>query len=188
MNVTALDRLRSDPYQFYASAILGLPELRPLDAEPDAAWQGTLAHRILEDWHKGKGTPEALAAQHLAAMHAHPLVRALWKPRLLKALDWVAQQIGAMTERTPAIIEQKGEMLVKGVTIRGKADRIDRMADGTMAVVDYKTGKPPSGKQADTRGHAQQFDNAHNLLPLTGLAELAACSFARRGSRQDRRQ
>jgi hypothetical protein len=32
----------------------------------------------------------------------------------------------------------------RGVTITGKADRIDRLADGTLAMVDYKTGKPPS--------------------------------------------
>jgi ATP-dependent helicase/nuclease subunit B len=32
LSVTAIDRLRGDPYQFYASAILGLKRLDPLDA------------------------------------------------------------------------------------------------------------------------------------------------------------
>jgi RecB family exonuclease len=31
-----------------------------------------------------------------------------------------------------------------GLTIRGKADRIDRLHDGTVAIYDYKTGKPPT--------------------------------------------
>jgi ATP-dependent helicase/nuclease subunit B len=31
-----------------------------------------------------------------------------------------------------------------GVMLTGKFDRIDRLADGTLAVIDYKTGKPPS--------------------------------------------
>ena len=35
--VTALDRLRADPYQFYAQAILGLRKLDALDAEPSPA-------------------------------------------------------------------------------------------------------------------------------------------------------
>ena len=37
LSVTAIDRLRGDPYQFYASAILRLKRLDPLDADPTAA-------------------------------------------------------------------------------------------------------------------------------------------------------
>ena len=169
VSVTALDRLRSDPYQFYASAILGLEELRALDAEPDPAWQGTLAHRILEDWHKDKGTLEELAASHLAEMSAHPLVRALWRPRLLKALEWVAAQIAEHPERVPEVIEKRGEMLVKGVRIHGKADRIDRLPDGSMAVVDYKIGKPPSGRQVES-GYALQLGTL-GLMAQSGAFE-----------------
>jgi ATP-dependent helicase/nuclease subunit B len=68
---------------------LGLREEDLLDAEPSPAWQGTLAHAILEDWHEGKGSLAELADLHLAEMRAHPLMRALWRPRLLKALEWV---------------------------------------------------------------------------------------------------
>jgi ATP-dependent helicase/nuclease subunit B len=31
-------------------------------------------------------------------------------------------------------------MTVDGVKVKGRADRIDRLADGTLAIVDYKTG------------------------------------------------
>ena len=51
-SVTALDRLRSDPYQFYASAILGLRGSTRSMPNRRAAWQGTPAHEILERWHK----------------------------------------------------------------------------------------------------------------------------------------
>ena len=33
--------------------------------------------------------------------------------------------------------------------LRGTADRIDRLADGRLAIVDYKTGKPPSNKAVE---------------------------------------
>ena len=46
ISATALDRLRGDPYQFYASAILRLQSLDALDAEPSAAWKGTAVHAI----------------------------------------------------------------------------------------------------------------------------------------------
>ncbi len=156
LSVTSLDRLRADPYQFYASAILGLSELDQLDAQPTPAWQGELAHKILEVWH-GTGRPLAeIAEQELNAMHAHPLTRALWRPRLLKALEWIEAQVAAHPGRTPALWEAWGRMEWRGVPLRGRIDRLDRLEDGSYAVVDYKTGRPPSGAQVEA-GYALQL-------------------------------
>src|SRR5690606_3974158 len=83
LSVTALDRLRGDPYQFYASHILRLRSLDPLDAEPSPAWRGQVAHKALERWHRERGDLHAIALEELEAMNAHPLMRALWQPRLL---------------------------------------------------------------------------------------------------------
>ena len=47
-------------------------------------------------------------------------------------------------------------MEVNGVEIFGKADRIDRLPDGTLAIVDYKTGAPPSGREVEA-GYALQL-------------------------------
>jgi ATP-dependent helicase/nuclease subunit B len=147
ISVTALDRLRSDPFQFYASAILQLKELEALDAEPSAAWRGTAAHEVLETWHK-TGRPMAeVADEVLTRMNHHPLMRALWRPRLVKALEWVEAQIAADPERKPALFEEWGKIVHRGVEIFGKADRIDRLPEGRLAIVDYKTGGPPSAQQ-----------------------------------------
>lgn len=160
VSVTALDRLRSDPYQFYAGAILQLKELEPLDAEPSAAWQGIAAHEILERWHtaamESPRTMHDVAAEVLQQMNGHPLMRALWRPRLMAALEWVELQIAQNPDRAPAVFERWGNWPVRGVTIRGKVDRIDRLPDGTLAIVDYKTGSPPSGKQVEN-GFALQL-------------------------------
>ena len=171
ISVTALDRLRSDPYQFYASKILALDELDMLDGEATPAWQGTLAHAILEDWHKGCGTLAAIAEQRLSEMHAHPLTRALWRPRLLKALEWVQAGIEADPDRQPLRegIEAKGEMTVRGVRVHGKADRIDRLADGSLAIVDYKTGGPPSGAEVEA-GYALQLGTLGLIAAQGGFA------------------
>jgi ATP-dependent helicase/nuclease subunit B len=156
ISVTNLDRLRADPYQFYAAAILRLSELDPLDAEPTAAWQGTVAHKILEVWH-ATGHPLAQIAEvELRAMNAHPLTRALWRPRLLKALEWVEAQVAADPLRKPELWEAWGRMDWRGVPLRGRIDRLDRLPDGSFAVVDYKTGKPPSGAQV-AAGYALQL-------------------------------
>src|SRR5690606_7996695 len=107
-------------------------------------------------WHI-TGRPLAEIAQgSLAAMNAHPLTRALWRPRLLKALEWVALRIVEDPARVPVKFEQWGEMREQGVRIFGKIDRLDRLENGALAIVDYKTGKPPSWKQVD-RGFALQL-------------------------------
>lgn len=168
ISVTALDRLRSDPYQFYASSILRLKELDLLDAEPSPAWQGQVAHAILERWHKGEGALAQLADEELAQMHAHPLTRALWRPRLLRALEWVEQTIAADPTRTPHLFEQWGTMQVGAVEVFGRIDRLDRMADGSFAVIDYKTGSPPSGAQVEA-GYALQLGTLGLMVEAGGF-------------------
>jgi ATP-dependent helicase/nuclease subunit B len=156
LRVTALDRLRSDPYQFYADAILGLKKLDPLDDAPSAAWQGTVAHKILETWHREHGDIAAIADRLLKQRNAHPLMLGLWRPRLVAALEWVAQAIAEQPGRTVAAWECEGEWRYRGVTIKGRADRIDRLGDSELAVVDYKTGSPPSAAMVE-EGFALQL-------------------------------
>lgn len=161
VSVTALDRLRGDPYQFYAQAILRLRSLDPLDADPTAAWKGEVVHKVLERWHKagnGPGELLAIAAEELAEMRAHPLVRSLWWPRLSRALEWIDAQIVVQRDQGRTVIasEAKGEMEYLGVKVHGRADRIDRLADGSLGIVDYKTGMPPSGGMVE-QGFALQL-------------------------------
>ncbi|AKM07151.1 double-strand break repair protein AddB [Pelagerythrobacter marensis] len=174
--VTALDRLLGDPYQFYAREILGLRSLDQLDAEPSAAWQGTAAHAILERWHQARSSDPAaplapVAEDVLEEMNMHPLMRGLWRPRLMAALEWVEREVGEGTERTVVAIERKGEMTVDGVRIHGRADRIDRLSDGTLAIVDYKTGKPPGWKMVE-QGFALQLGLIGMMARAGGIAEL----------------
>lgn len=159
--VTALDRLRGDPYQFYASAILRLKTLDPLDADATPALRGTAVHAILEEWHKGgsqAGALRPIAEIYLETLSSHPFMRGLWRPRLLAALYWIeAETLRLKGEgREPALIEQRGEMRVDGVRVHGVADRIDRLADGSLAVIDYKTGAPPRTSMVEA-GYALQL-------------------------------
>jgi ATP-dependent helicase/nuclease subunit B len=156
--VTGLDRLRSDPYQFYASEILGLRKLELLDAEPTAAWKGIAVHTILEKWHKSSESLHDIALAELAKMSAHPLVRGLWWPRLIRALDWIEDEVATLEREGRRVIasETKGEMTYQGVKIKGRADRIDVLPDESLAVVDYKTGKAPTPRMVQ-EGFALQL-------------------------------
>ncbi len=156
ISATALDRLLGDPYQFYAQKILDLSGLDPLAADPfsDPALRGTLVHDILEQWHRARETQPTLplgpfAHDALRATNPHPLLWGLWRPRIMAALERFEQWIDDAAEdgRTVLLAETWGSMDYLGVRVTGKADRIDRMADGTLGIVDYKTGTVPSKKE-----------------------------------------
>jgi ATP-dependent helicase/nuclease subunit B len=148
--VTDVDRLKADPYAFYAKRILRLQPLDPVDADPSAAWRGTAVHEVLERWAREDGCrPEALRPRALAMLadeRTHPMMRALWQPRLMEAIDWIAAEIarGVAAGRQVLAVEREGGIDIAGVKLTGKFDRIDRLPDGALAVIDYKTGKAPS--------------------------------------------
>jgi ATP-dependent helicase/nuclease subunit B len=169
--VTQVDRLKADPFAFYASAILRLRQLDPADADYSARWKGDEVHKVFEAWlNQDNCDPDKLrgrAEQLLASEAIHPMLRALWSPRLLEAIDWIAErERGNQSEgRKPLQAEISGETPLAGILVHGRADRIDRLADGGLAIVDYKTGKPPA-KKAIEAGFALQL----GLLGLIGRA------------------
>ncbi|TGX49688.1 double-strand break repair protein AddB [Sphingomonas gei] len=148
LSVTEVDRLKADPYAFYARRMLRLMPLDPVDADPSAAWRGTAVHAVLERWFaEDDCAPQQLRARAeamLADERTHPMMRALWAPRLMEAVDWIAAQIAADPSRSVIAVEKRGVLPFAGVELSGTFDRIDRMGDGSLAIVDYKTGKPPS--------------------------------------------
>ncbi|WP_205480560.1 double-strand break repair protein AddB [Sphingomonas arenae] len=162
ISVTAVDRLKADPFSFYAQAVLRLRSLEPVDADHTAAWKGSAVHKVLEEWlAEDDCDPELLlprARKLLEGEAIHPMLRALWQPRLLEAIDWVASEVrqDRAAGRRPLAAEQKGETLLSGVTLEGRADRIDRLSDGRLGIIDYKTGKAPSSKAVDA-GFALQL-------------------------------
>ncbi|RVT40880.1 double-strand break repair protein AddB [Sphingobium algorifonticola] len=174
--VTDVDRLKADPFAFYARKMLGLSPLDPVDADPSAAWRGTEVHRILQLWamedQRDPAKLEARAEALLRRADAHPLMRALWAPRLLAAIRWIAVQVAQDSRegRRILLVEEKGEAVIAGVTLNGTADRIDRLTDGRWAIVDYKSGKPPSAKQVQA-GFAMQLGLLGLILEHGGFAE-----------------
>ncbi len=160
--VTDLDRLKADPFAFYAKAILRLKREEAVDAEHHAAWKGTAVHEVLEAWFREDGCDPAKLVARAGAMIAdeaiHPMLRALWSPRLMEAVDWIAAETRNDREsgRVAVVAEEFGQANVAGVTLYGKVDRVDRLAGGKLAIIDYKTGQAPRPK-AVAEGFALQL-------------------------------
>ncbi|HLZ79821.1 MAG TPA: double-strand break repair protein AddB [Sphingomonas sp.] len=176
--VTRLDRLKADPYAFYAQEMLKLVSLDPVDAEPSPAWRGSAVHEVLEAWAKEDACdPSKLAARAEAMLDgitAHPVLRALWAPRLRESIAWIADEmLGLLVAgRKPIVAEVFGEREVDGIRLYGKVDRIDRLPDGSLAIVDYKTGQPPGPKQV-AAGYAMQLGLLGLIAEQGGFKEVA---------------
>lgn len=181
--VTKLDRLKADPFAFYADAMLRLSRLDAVDADPSPAWRGSAVHAVFEQWMKEDGCDPAKLAPRAKAMlgetAAHPVLKALWTPRLMEAIDWVAATMTANLEggRAPLVAERRGEAEIAGITLHGTVDRIDRLPDGSLAIVDYKTGKPPGPRQV-AAGFAMQLGLLGLIAEHGGFADVAGTPAA----------
>ena len=176
ISVTGVDQLARDPFAFYAAKILRLSELDPLSSGPDAKWFGIRVHKFLQDWQAAGLTETAFDAE-LAALRSDPaldsLARAFWLPRIEPSLRWAAERIWASRdERWPVAGEVRGELVVDGIRLHGTADRVDQTADGTLAIVDYKTGAAPSAKSTGD-GLNSQLGLLGLLAQEAGLGDLA---------------
>jgi ATP-dependent helicase/nuclease subunit B len=173
LSVTEVDTLIVDPFAFYARNILALRKLDPLDDDPTAQTRGNRVHSVMERWiGSGGGSLERLAIlteEELAAeTRQFPLLRALWAPRARRALQWagVATHEREALGWTSMFAEAGGELLLaNGITLKGRADRIDLHDDGRLAVIDYKTGTPPTPAQV-----AAGFANQLGLLMAMATA------------------
>jgi ATP-dependent helicase/nuclease subunit B len=178
ISVTSVDRLKADPFAFYAQAILGLRRLDPVDADHTAAWKGSAVHDVLEHWlAEDDCDPDRLldrARALLAGETIHPMLRVLWAPRLLEAIGWVAGEEGANRAegRRPLAAERSGKAEIGGIMLDGRADRIDRLADGGLAIIDYKTGKAPAQKAVDA-GFALQLGLLGLIARAGGFGDIA---------------
>jgi ATP-dependent helicase/nuclease subunit B len=186
LSVTRVEDWMRDPYGIYARFILDLEALPPLEAEPGPADYGTLIHRALQLFAERvvRTAPEDYAHVLNEIGTAlwrdatlRPAVKAFWAPRFQRIARWIA-----VTERerranlAESHAEVGGEMILEGpagrFVLTAKADRIDLLRTGTVAIVDYKTGTPPKTNVIEA-GFAPQLPLEAAILLAGGFRELA---------------
>ena len=171
--ISYLERYLDCPFKYFASQVLKLPEERDEESGLTPLERGHFIHDVFEaffeEWqHTGRGTIttsnvaealelfESVASRKLDGL---PEVdRALERNHLLgsaaasglaeRAFAFEIEQGGDVVER---LLEHvlEGEYTFTGtdghrrIRMKGKADRIDLMADGTLRIIDYKLGRAP---------------------------------------------
>lgn len=162
MSVTEIEDWLRDPYTIYAKRILRLIPLDPVDMPLTAADRGSAIHEALGEFTAEFATTlpgdPAQALRKIGEVHFAPLMdrpeaRALWWPRFQRIATWFA---GWERDRRINIArieaETRGEIKIpleggRVFTLSARADRIEHRKDRTFALLDYKTGNPPSPKQ-----------------------------------------
>jgi ATP-dependent helicase/nuclease subunit B len=162
LSVTAIEDWLRDPYTIYAKYILKLAPLDPVDMPLSAADRGSAIHDALGEFTQTfSATLPDNAAQALRGigekffepLMERPEARALWWPRFQRIAAWFADWEIARRENVSAIdAEIRGEIPIlldneRTFVLSARADRIEHRHDGTFAILDYKTGQPPTGKQ-----------------------------------------
>lgn len=182
--VTEIGDWRCNPYGFYAKHVLRLRALEPLAPDLGQSDFGTLVHRLLEEgvralqpWPDTAAATAYLQQQGAAALdvyRAAPALYATWSAQWAQIAAWFAESESERRRAVwqPVALEVKAEMPLavagRSHTLVGRVDRIDSGPEG-YAVMDYKTGQPPSLPQVKS-GIAPQ-------LPLLGMM-LEAGAFA----------
>ena len=162
LSITEIETWIRDPYAIYARHVLGLRALPPLVRNADAALRGSIHHDIvaefISDW---RGEIDEHAAEHLrdiANRHFHNAelpadIAAVWLPRFdaiaTPFLEWERNR-SANVSSSACETSARMEIGSTGFSLKGRADRIDVMKDGSLAIIDYKSGVSPSAEQART--------------------------------------
>ncbi|MGL6208675.1 MAG: PD-(D/E)XK nuclease family protein, partial [Paracoccaceae bacterium] len=188
LSLSNIGRLIRDPYAIYARSTLGLYPMDPLKQSPDPRDRGTVFHEILERFVRTRPDPEPwdqakqrlmqIAKAVLDAQVPYPAARLLWLARLGRAADHFLTQ-DAKWGGVPLVVETQGAITLnpEGFTLYGTPDRIDRLPDGTLHLIDYKTGTPPT--QAMQREYEKQLIAAAALAERGGFADLGRASVSR---------
>jgi ATP-dependent helicase/nuclease subunit B len=186
LSVTDIENWLRDPYTIYAKHVLKLRELDPVDLAPGAADRGIIIHGALNEFTRtfAAALPAdpaaaliAIGARHFAPLEDFPEARAFWWPRFLRIAHWFAgwererrAGLAALAAETSGRIDiPLGE---RTFTLRARADRIERLAHGGYAILDYKTGRIPGHNEVKI-GLAPQLTLEAAILRHGGFPGLA---------------
>lgn len=157
LSVTEIETLMRSPYDLYARHVLKLRPLDPLGDDPDTRERGTIIHAIFARFVTDKIDPfapdaldrvMAIAAEEFSGLEAIGERRDIWLRRFRTTAEQFLEFERARDERVAerhAEIHGRWEMeMGEPFAITGQADRVDLLKDGTLEILDFKTGSVPA--------------------------------------------
>jgi ATP-dependent helicase/nuclease subunit B len=182
LSVTQIETWMRDPYALYARQILKLRELDPLEKPITVAEKGTLIHNILDTFvtSKAQDLPSllALGQEIFASYGEQPEVINFWWPRFERIAAWfIDNEEARKADLHASHTEISGKLTIATTagpfSITAKADRLDVRHDGSVDVIDYKTGGVPSWQNVE-QGLAPQLTLEAAILNAGGFKDIGA--------------
>jgi probable DNA repair protein len=174
------------PFRAFARHRLRAEGLEEPQEGLDAMDRGSLLHALMKSlWTELKGSEglkqdvapaiEKAARRAVEEASIEEPFAGLERKRLARlAREWLDVE----RERAPfevVAMEHKRELAVAGLTLRGRIDRLDKLASGGHAVIDYKTGNPTPNDWLGERPNDPQLP----LYALNASEPISAVAFAK---------
>jgi ATP-dependent helicase/nuclease subunit B len=169
LSISDIATLMADPYAIYARKILNIRKLDPLDEESDQRLFGEIVHAGLaaffsveRDFFAPTAAAELTLKLQLAMRAERPreALQAWWEARLERIAAWIVEAERQRRSENPPVairLETAATLLLEGdFRLKARVDRIEARHDGTIFIMDYKTGSPPSNT-AVASGNAPQL-------------------------------
>ena len=195
LSVTRINTLQRDPYAIYAERVLRLRKLDRLDAPIDARQRGTAIHAALEKFEetgRSKSAEALLSLLEEELRHAGQSDDEILSARAIhqRTVEWyLSEWRNPRSDHVQQIwLEVDGETTFdvhgEAFVLSAQADRIELLKDGALAIVDFKTGAPPSNPQINA-GLEQQMplqaviaeDGGFTGVPAKSVAALEYVAF-----------
>jgi len=134
---------------------LKLNPLEPLERDPDPMLKGTLYHAIMQDYveaidvskpaHERLAYLKELSNEHIEDENLPPDVSNIWQLRFYEIaeayIEWEENyHLKQKITKTLCEIEGSIKLVDNQFHLRARADRIDVNDEGSLHIMDYKTG------------------------------------------------
>jgi DNA helicase-2/ATP-dependent DNA helicase PcrA len=182
LSASAIERYGLCPLQFKLRRDWRIPE-----ESPAALQYGGAMHQALRHYYDAVRFERPAPAEEIIQVFRNEFAKAVivddYQRELYEnqGVQHLQDFIATAESNVPDVLhtEQEFEIEIGGTKVQGRIDRIDRLEDGSVRIVDYKTGKPRSEKDADNSlqlsiyaiAAAQKWGYRASQLTLHNLAD-----------------
>lgn len=152
LSVTQVEKLIRNPYDIYASKILRLYELEPINKDPENLDYGNLIHEAIHHFtlhYKPPTEPYKFFMDFILQkgrdLFYKPAIRNVWLPKIEKIARWfIEYHLDNMSCKL--LPETELQAKFGDFTLKARLDRMEVREGNCVTILDYKTGKLPGKK------------------------------------------